>query len=209
MDVATSLVQAYLRLNGYLTAVEYPLIESGHHEPARVVTDIDLLAVRFGSRPADGTRRQGRRVSGPVVAHPDPVLQAPPEHTDMIVGEVKQGRAFVNPATRDPQVLAGALSRFGCCAPDEGHEVVRELLRRGRAHTSSGHAVRMVVFASGGERAPRGWHWIRLDHVVSFMDAFLRRRHDIYRGVDLQDPALAWLALLQKCGFTLQREDSK
>jgi len=46
MDVGTQLVQAYLRLNGYLTVAEYPLVEERRHDAIRTLTDIDLLAVR-------------------------------------------------------------------------------------------------------------------------------------------------------------------
>ncbi len=45
MDVGTSLVQTYLRVNGYFTATEYPLIETVRDGSPRTVTDIDMLAV--------------------------------------------------------------------------------------------------------------------------------------------------------------------
>lgn len=207
MDVATHLVQAYLRLNGYLTAAEYPLIETRQGEAPRVLTDIDLLAVRFARNDGGRDEGPGRRVGGPVVDAPDPALACPPGATDMLVAEVKQGKAFVNPATRDPLVLGAALARFGCCLPEESPELVRALLRRGRAQSDLGHTVRMVLFASRGERAPHGWHWVHLDHVIGFADAQLRGRRETHGSVDEREPALAWLALLEKCGFTLERRE--
>ncbi len=66
--------------------------------------------------------------------------------------------------------------------------------------------VRMVLFAERGDRAPRGWHWVHLDRVVSFVDEYLSANWETFAGVDLKDPALSWLALLKKCGFRLVRE---
>jgi len=47
MDVSTSLVQAYLHVNGYFTAADYPLVESARNSAPRTLTDIDMLAVRL------------------------------------------------------------------------------------------------------------------------------------------------------------------
>ena len=47
MDNAVALVQAYLRVNGYFTVSEYPvMVREGAHS-ARALTDLDILAVRF------------------------------------------------------------------------------------------------------------------------------------------------------------------
>jgi len=201
------LVQSYLRLNGYLTASEYPLVESKRGETPRILTDIDLLAVRFGRTHGGKQPRSRGRVGGPLVTDPDPALRCPADGTDMIIAEVKQGRAFVNPATRNPEVLAAALARFGCCKPDEGHEVVGRLLQHGVARTTEDHTVRMVLFAERGERAPRGWHWVHLDRVIGYVDEYVTSRGDFLGAVDLKDPALGWLSLLRKCGYSLVRAD--
>lgn len=209
MDVSTTLVKAYLQLNGYFTATEYPLIEHDRRRGSRPLTDIDLLAVRFDR--GDGTRRRrsAPKVSGPVTERPDPALQCPDGNIDMIVGEIKQGRAQVNPAARKHRVLAGALARFGCCSADEAHAVVETLLRDGSARAAHGHTVRMVLFASRGERAPSGWHWIHLDQVFRFLDQYLRDAKATLRGVDFRDPALAWLSLLDKCDLRIDFKDAR
>ncbi len=48
MDHAVALVQAYLRVNGYFTVSEYPIIESIRHGH-RTATEIDIPAFRFSS----------------------------------------------------------------------------------------------------------------------------------------------------------------
>ncbi len=205
MDVSTSLVQAYLHVNGYFTATDYPLVESLPDQGPRMLTDIDMLAIRLHHKA--GLKGQGRndssKVRGPVTVQTDPELACPRDHTDMIVAEVKQGRAHVNPGSRNRQVLAAALVRFGCCGTEEATSLVKALLQHGRAQAIGGHIVRMVLFASSGMQAPRGWHWIHLDHVFLFLENFLRTEQNALGHVDLHDPALAWLSLLRKCDLSV------
>ena len=47
MDNAVALVQAYLRLNGYFTVSEYPVVEELRHGGVRTMTDLDILGFRF------------------------------------------------------------------------------------------------------------------------------------------------------------------
>lgn len=212
MDAATKLVQAYLHINGYFTAAEYPLVDLEQGEPPRIVTDIDMLAVRFG-RNAKGTvkrksdkNREG--IQGPMAVHTDPALKCREDHTDMIVAEIKQGRARVNSATRNPRVLGAALTRFGCCDAVEAPRLVKELLRHGQTLDQNKHQIRMVLFASRGEFAPKGWHWVHLDNVFMFLDRYLRTERQDLETVELLDPALGWLSLLQKCKLSLQSGES-
>lgn len=208
MDVSTSLVQAYLHINGYLTATDYPLIQSRHDQPSRTLTDVDMLAVRFGRHaepgPAPKLGKGTGVVSGPVVTQTDPELKCRDDQTDMIISEIKQGRAQVNPGSRNQQVLAATLIRFGCCNALEAPALVQKLLQNGRARAQAGHVLRMVLFASRGDHAPRGWHWVHIDHVLLYLDKYLREESNRLGGVDLHDPALSWLTLLQKCGLQLQ-----
>ncbi len=207
MDASTQLVQAYLHVNGYFTATDYPLLETRAKKPSRMLTDIDVLAVRFASpnnlRNPENAKRSARAVTGPVAATIDPVLRCPGDRTDMIVAEVKQGRARVNPAARDVRALVAAIERFGCCDSECAPDVVANLLKHGEATSPDGHVVRMVLFASQGDEPPRGWHWIHLGHVVTYLSHYMRRREDLLKHADLHDPALGWLSLLQKCDLTV------
>ena len=208
MDVATSLVQPYLHVNGYFTTTDYPLVEQLMHQPPRALTDVDMLAVRLDEREggSDGVRKP--RVTGPTVPKVDPALNTPPKRTDMIVAEIKKGRARINPASRTRNMLAGALARFGCCPARKAPDLVQTLLQHGQATGDNGHVIRMVLFASQGERAPQGWHWVRLDHVFRFLDEYLRREHKLLGHLDLRDPALAWLSLMRKCGLSIEARES-
>jgi len=198
MDAAVELVQAYLQVNGYFTVVEYPVLELADRGGGRTATDLDVLAFRFPGAGAP-VHQPGRSGVGPTLRRADPALGGAPDQADMIVGEVKQGRTRVNPAMRDPLVLAAALSRFGCCP--EGHAadaLVSSLLKRGRARTHAGHMVRLVAFGSGGV-VPRA-HCIDLQHIIGFLDDYLVTHWDTVGRAQLSQPALALLALFRKAG---------
>ncbi len=116
MDNAVALVRAYLHVNGYFTVTEYPVVEAMRPGDFQMMTDLDVLAFRF---PGAGNLVPAR---GPAAAthervfETDPVLGASAEQADMLIGEVKEGRAELNRAARNPEVLRAVLTRFGCCA---------------------------------------------------------------------------------------------
>jgi hypothetical protein len=197
VDNAVALVQAYLRVNGYFTVAEYPVLEVMGGGEYRTATDLDILAFRF-PRAGRLMLRSGRgRSREQVEAAPDPALGAPAQHADMIVGEVKEGRAVLNEAASDPGVLRAALVRFGCCPPDNAASLVESLLREGRADLPVGHQIRMVAFgatAGGG----RGYHTITLGHAVRFLQDYLRDHWEVVRHSDHKDPAFGFLVMLEK-----------
>lgn len=199
MDTAVALVQAYLNVNGYFTVVEYPVLEAPRRGPARIVTDLDVLAVRFPGAGHELVR--GRRAGSRLAFQPDPVLRCVSDRPDMIVGEVKEGPARFNAATRDPDVLKIALARFGCCGVQEAAHLARTLLDRGAADGPSGHHVRMVAFGAvpAGDDVAR-WQAVSMHHVVQFLRAYLHEHWDVLRHTQVKDPALGVLALVEKWG---------
>lgn len=201
MDTAVALVQAYLNVNGYFTVVEYPVLEAYRRGPARTVTDLDVLAVRFSGAGHEIIRGHTHRPIGGHTFVPDAALGCPPDRPDMIVGEVKEGAARFNPATRDPDVLQIALARFGCCRPEHAGAIVRTLLDRGHVDTPSGHSVRMVAFGSVNDAAGAGrWHTVPMSRVVGFLRNYLREHREVLRHAQIKDSALSVLALLEKWG---------
>lgn len=198
MDTAVALVQAYLRLNGYFTVAEFPVVEAAARGGHRTVTDIDILAFRFAEagRPIDGA---GRRIVDAERHEPDPLLGQTDGVADMLVGEVKEGRARLNEAARDPAVLRVALVRFGCCAAAEAPRIVAELIRLGRTTTEAGHRIRMVVFGSTrDEQDGAGFTFIPLGDVVQYLQDHLREHWEIVRHVQTKEPVLGFLLTLEK-----------
>lgn len=197
MDNAVALVQAYLRVNGYFTVAEYPVAEATGGGGHRMLTDLDILAFRF---PRAGVQFGGRREAvATEVFGLDPALGRGPADSDMIVGEVKEGRARLNHAARDPAVVRAALVRFGCCTADEAPELVDGLLQSGSARTGAGHLIRMVVFGASDDPAvTRGYSFVPLGHVVEHLRAHLRRHWDVLRHTQTKDPVLGFLMTLEK-----------
>ena len=201
MDTAVALVQAYLQVNGYFTVVEYPVLETSRGGPARAVTDLDVLAVRFSGAGHEVIRGRGHKPIGGRLFEPDSALGCPSDRPDMIVGEVKEGAARFNSATRDPEVLQVALARFGCCHANHAAELARTLLARGRVDALSGHTLRMVAFGSVADAAgPGRWHTVPMHRVVDFLRAYLHDHWDVLKHAQVKDPTMGLLALLEKWG---------
>ena len=199
MDVAVSLVQSYLNVNGYFTVAEYPILEVAGSAQARMATDLDILAFRF---PNAGRRKQPfakRQTVGDVLYEPDPALKCPAGKSDMIVGEVKEGRADLNPAARNPLVLAAALTRFGCCSPEHAPEVVAKLLKSGQTRTGHGHVIRMIAFGNSAVGNNSGlYQTISLAHVVTFLRDHIKGHWETIRHAQFKDQTMVLLALLEK-----------
>lgn len=200
MDNAVALVQAYLRVNGYFTVSEFPIIELRRREGYRTATDLDILAFRFPGAGKLVASRRGTRAGSEARFAPDPELGVPPQQPDMIIGEVKEGRAVLNAATTDPAVLKVVLARFGCCSRAEAPRFAEELLRAGATILPAGHRVRLMAFGSiAGPAAGGAYLRMALGHVVRFLQSYLREHWALLRHEDSKDPALGFLTILEKC----------
>ena len=155
MDNAVALVQAYLHINGYFTVTEYPVVEAMKHRNYRTMTDLDILAFRFPAAERimclEGAGELG--VAGRFA--PDTALGNLAEHADMIIDEVKEGHAELNQGATNPAVLSAVLARFGCCAPNEVPQVVKQVLRSGHTLTPCGHRIRLIAFGATTGRSDR------------------------------------------------------
>lgn len=198
MDASVALVAAYLRWNGYFVLSELPVqVEDGEF---RTATDIDLLAIRL-PHAAETVPRAG---SGPydLLLGEDRALDLLPGVTDIILGEVKRGRAHLNRALRDPRVLRFALRRTGCCHPADIADHAIALVRRGEIATAmrDGHGcrVRLASFA-GHDRAalPQRTLVVPLARCAAFIRERLRAYRAALRGAYFEDPAINLLALLE------------
>lgn len=201
MDMAIALVQAYLRVHGYFTVSEYPILEAMRHGEHRIATDIDILAVRFPEACQLVPRQGGRDDDDIALITPDQALGVPHDRIDMIVGEVKVGTAELNRAATDPAVLRAALMRFGCCDRDDTTRVVEALLRNGHTTNPAGHQVRMVAFGSVRPSGPhRTFQVVLLGDVLRFLRKYLHAHWSVLHHADFKDPAFSFLMLLEKAG---------
>ncbi|MBL8996266.1 MAG: hypothetical protein KJZ74_09305 [Gemmatimonadales bacterium] len=205
MDLSVALVQAYLRVNGYFTVAEFPVVESvavrGAPDELRTATDIDIMGFRFPRSaqlvPASGRRSARDRRLLAV----DPAIGAPPESGDMIIGEVKEGRAELNANATAPSVLRAALIRFGCCDPEHAVGVVDELAVRGKAVLPNGHAVRLLAFGTSTSPTAAGRpfvHTVSLVHIRSFLREYVHTNWRVLKAGGTKDEALSWVYLEEK-----------
>jgi len=195
MDNAVALVQAYLQVNGYFTVTEYPVLEAARHG-IETATDIDVLALRF---PNAGRLVPGKKgTKERWIAEVDEALGCPSSRVDMLIGEVKEGRAELNRAARNPDVLRAVLVRFGCCSEEHVDASVHRLLHQGVADMPNGHRVRLVAFGAQLPEAPTGCHLIALGHVVEYLEHYLHAHWDVMRHAQFKHPAFGFLATLEK-----------
>lgn len=201
MDNAVALVQAYLRVNGYLTVTEYPVVEAVRSGGFQAATDLDILAFRFGRASMLGQAVTSSAEHYAGILPVDPALDLRPDLPDMIIGEVKEGRATLNRAAIDKAVLAAAIARFGCCDAGEAEAVVDELIRRGRAKIPHRHRVRLIAFGSLPSESPsKHYEVILLGHVIEFLRQHLRRYWSVFQATETKDAALGFLKILEKTG---------
>lgn len=198
MDTAVALVQAYLHVNGYFTVAEYPVLEAMKHDNYRTLTDIDLLAYRLphagGLVPA---KKRGSKQ--PVQSHvTDPLLATSEDGPDLLIAEVKEGRAVLNQGARNPEVLKSVLLRFGCCRPADLDDIVTPLMHRGHLRTKAGSTIRLVAFGSVVTGEAGGYIAVPLDHVVGFLQTHLRQHWSFLRQAQIKDSAFGFLVALEK-----------
>ncbi|HEX20339.1 MAG TPA: hypothetical protein ENG78_05925 [Acidiferrobacteraceae bacterium] len=197
MDHAVALVEAYLHVNGYFTVTEYPVIEAMKHGGYQTATDLDILAFRFPGAGCLVPQQGGKPTGEQQLYAPDPELGVSGTQADMIIGEVKEGKAELNRGARNPAVLRAALTRFGCCQGEHVPRVVEQLLHKGRAETMSGHQVRLMAFGSLIE-PQSGYDVMSLKHITNFLTDYLRNNWNILRHAQFKHPAFGFLMTLEK-----------
>ena len=196
MDNAVALVQAYLRVNGYFTVTEYPVIAKTRRREYRTATDLDVLAFRFpGAGRLVPSSRTGADEYYRVL---DDALAVRGDQPDMIIAEVKEGHAVVNEAATDPGVLRAVLTGFGCCSDAESADVIETLIAKGRADLPNGHTIRVAVFASLTDGADPRFLTISLGHVLRFLRSYIDGHWDVLHHSENKDPAFGFLTTMAK-----------
>lgn len=203
MDPAVAMVRAFLKANGYFTMVEVPVLAINDDGTLRTATDLDILAVRF-----PGERRF---VAGSNNGHGDRAMRSAsadldhqPDQTELIIGEIKQGRAELNSAATDPDVLRVALSRFGAFDDDEIPSIIDDLQHEGSATRQTAcqgkMRVRLFAFGSTYPDRPPGRRYSILLHrrILAFFSDMMRQHRDVVPHLHSKDPFLGQLLLMSK-----------
>lgn len=184
MDNAVALVRAYLQLNGYFTITEYPVVRKLQGGGFRTLTEIDVAAFHLPGGEPDFA--------------PDPALNVPRNQADMIIGEVKEGRAVINDAATDPEIIAKILRRFGFSSTEEARRASRALLADGAVETHAGHRVRLVAFGTSLAEPPGRWQSVMLSDVVAYVDRYISENWELVRAAGSRDPIFGVMVLLAK-----------
>jgi hypothetical protein len=202
MDTAVGLVKAYLELSGYFVLAEVP-VRMAHAHGYRDVTDLDILAVRF-PHTATGANT-------PVYLDTDPALAIVDHTLDVIVGEVKEGQAKLNPALHRAAVVAFALRRIGCCPADqvdaEAASITRTGFRMVRMPGGPMCRIRLIAFAGAETHEHSGLQTVSLAHCDAFIRHILDEDDGALLGAQVKDPLLALYALQAKLRRQTSRPD--
>lgn len=202
MAVAVSLVRAYLELSGYFVLSELPVRAIQHHRSFDI-TDLDIVAVRFPHPPIRESHSKAEPLD--IYLGLDAALDAAEEGIDVIIGEVKEGRAELNPGLRRLATIAFALRRLGCCPEDQVMDVARRVLEDGEARMmmALGLAcrVRLVAFGGSGQQtAGPGVHIVSLQRCASVIEERMETAWNLLGGLHFEDPILGLFALRRKLG---------
>lgn len=209
MDASVALASAYLQLNGYFVLTELP-VQVAARQGYRTATDIDLLAVRLphAAELVPGHRAHARDL----LLGQDPTLGTDPARTEVLVAEVKRGRAHVNDAYFDADVLRFALRRTGCCPEEMIEAHAHSLARAGAVETRSpgGQLCRVRLASFAGHALPlrpSGVLSIGLDHCVAFIRERLETYREPLRGAYFRDPVINLLGLIDSNTGTAPRRE--
>ncbi len=205
MDIAVNLVENYLRLTGYLTLSEFEVQRRDKKGRFKTVTDIDVMAIRFPGDVYIGDPHKAADCEMLIID--DPVLELGGDTIDVIVGEVKQGQAELNPGIKDHGVLHSMLRRVEWIYDVNINEVIDGLQRDGIfvSPSKGGSQVRTRLVAFGRSRFS-DLNTVSLSHIITTMLSFFEEHEDAFRPIQFREPAPAFLSLLLKSGFDVDKE---
>jgi len=198
MNPGVAVVKAYLRVNGYLVLDEVPVVLPNETGGYRTHTDLDIVAVRFPCVRMGAPDAAGR-IADPIAT--DPRLEVPGSAIDVIIGEVKEGRAHLNRATRSPEALRLGLARVGVCDEQDLERTAIALSERAVVRLESSkpaRQVRLIAFGMGTSRKTHTHYVISLTDAWEFMDALVEREHELLLPATMSDPILGLLHLGNK-----------
>lgn len=197
MDSSVALAATYLQLNGFFVLTELP-VQVAEHQGYRTATDLDVLAIRLphGAELIPSPRSHLRDL----FLGQDPLLDTDAMRTEVLICEVKRGKAAVNDGYRDADVLRFALHRTGCCPPELIEQHAAALARAGTIETraADGHPCRIRLACFSGQTGSVGGGVLCVDlaHCLAFIRGRLDRYETQLRGAYFRDPVLNLLGLI-------------
>lgn len=208
MDIAVNLVENYLRLTGYLTLSEFEVQRRDKKGRFKTVTDIDIMGIRFPGDLYVGDPHN--EPDSQLLLIDDPVLELENDMIDVIIGEVKQGQAELNPGIKDHGVLHSMLRRVEWLYDGDVDAVIHGLQRQGKhvATSRGGGRIRTRLVAFGRSHHSNV-NTVALSHMVSTLLGFFEEHEDAFRPIQFREPAPAFLALLLKAGFDIHKDGGR
>jgi hypothetical protein len=207
MDIAVDLVEAYLRLTGYLTLSEFDVQARRSDGRFDTITDVDVMALRFpgdvfAADPHDASEAR-------LLLIDDPVLLLEPDQIDIIVGEVKQGPAEFNPGIHRHEVLHSVMRRVAWLFDADTDSVVDDLGTKGvcvgAARGGGTIRVRLVAF---GQAPSCDLRTISHAHMIETLLRLFSGLDDAFRSVHFHAPAPGMLNLVRKSGLDVIKNGS-
>lgn len=205
MDIGVNLVESYLRLAGYLTLSEFEVQGRRDDGSYETITDVDIVAVRFPGNVYVGDPHDP---DCSLLLIDDPKLLLRDDCIDVIVGEVKQGDATVNPGLLDHRTLHSVLQRIAWVYDEDINTVVTGLQTVG-LHDSAARAggtvrTRIVAFGQAPETSV---NILSHSHIIDTLLKFFDEFGEALRPLHFKEPATGFLRLLAKSGFEVERPD--
>jgi hypothetical protein len=198
MNSGVALVKAYLRVNGYLVLEEMPVVLPEKIGGYRTHTDLDIVAVRFPCVRMGAPDAAGR-IQSPIET--DPKLDVPEGAIDVIIGEVKEGRAHLNRAIRSAEALRLGLARVGVCDEQELEKAAASLSEQAVVRIESCEPVRqvrLVAFGMGTSRKTHTHYVVSLKDAWEFVDSIMELGHEMLLPASVSAPVLRLLPLANK-----------
>lgn len=198
MNAGVAVVKAYLRVNGYLVLEEVPVVLPEKIGGYRTHTDLDIVAVRFPCVRM-GFPDEAGRIANPVAT--DSILDVPEGVIDVIIGEVKEGRAHLNQAIRSPEALRLGLARVGACDEqelDKAADLLSEQAVVRLENSKPVRQVRLVAFGMGTSRKTHTHYVVSLKDAWGFVNSIMERGHEMLLPASVSDPVLGLLHLENK-----------
>lgn len=205
MDVAVDLVEVFLRFNGYLTLSEWHILGENRRGDWESLTDVDILAVRFPGQVLIADTHDPDEAE--TLAVPGAILHLEEDTVDVIIGEVKQGEAVLNPSLTTHRTLHTVLHRLQWLYQGRDlDKVVEDLQEKAVCYTPArgGGQIRTRLVAFG-QAAHATINRVPIGLVLERVAQTLEEHEEVLRSVLFASPSAATLKLLHKTGFRLSR----